>query len=119
MSRRKIILNLTGFDEPSLPFLFPVMAVEIIKMLLPCVFPPSFLPLLDKEVAVSVSMDSEACASQDSPDPGLLRWWVVVESCGFGLRSAVGRRPGGDGEAGAVDPRVEKGEGEGRAFPGS
>lgn len=36
------------------------------------------------------------------------------ESCGFSLRGAVGRWPGGDGGAGAVDPRVEKREGEGR-----
>lgn len=96
------------------------MALEMIKLSLPYLFLP--VSLSKTRSGRLPSLGSEAYASQHSPVPGLLRsgvGWGGEESCVSGLRRAVGRRQGGDGEAGAVDPRVEKGDGEGRAFPGS
>lgn len=116
----KTLHNRTGSDETSLP----VTALEIIQMPLPRPFLPSPRPLQDKEVAVSAPWDSEAPAFQNSPARGLLRsgwgrWGWGEESCGLSLRSAAGRRRGGDGGAGAVHPRVERRKGAGRALPGS
>lgn len=65
-------------------------------------FLPSSLPLQDKEVAISVPLDLEACASQDSPVLGLLRSWGGELWLQPAQRSgeATGRRWGwGDGRS--------------------
>lgn len=67
----KHIANPQGLMKTPSPFLFLVMALEIINMPLPHLFLP--LSLQGKEVAISVSLDSEACAFQDSSTSGLLR----------------------------------------------
>ena len=53
------------------------------------------------------------------PSPRVAKVGVVGGELRLWPAQSGGEATGDDGEAGAVDPRVEKEEGEGRAFPGS
>lgn len=105
--------------KPGSFLLLPLMALGITEKVFPCSsFLPSFHPLQDKEVAFFVPWIRKLLSPRASQSPGFL-----APAGGGGLSVSAGsaqrEATGGDGEAGTVNSRVEKGEGDRGALPDS